>query len=32
VRGDGAGGDVYRARGELTGDLEHVRDHQEQTL
>ena len=32
VSRDGAGGDVHRARGELAGDLEHVRNHQQQAL
>ena len=32
VRGDRAGGDVHGARGQLAGDLEHVRHHQQQAL
>ena len=32
VSGDGAGSDVHDAGGQLAGDLEHVRHHQQQTL
>ncbi len=32
VRGDGAGGDVKNRRGQFPGDLEHVGDHQQETL
>ena len=32
VRGQGAGGDMHGGRGEFTGDLEHVGDHEQEAL
>ena len=32
MRGQGAGGDVHGGRGQFTGDLVHVGDHQQQAL